>query len=356
MSAVLHALLFALAAADRPAHADAAACAKAFKPETAREWGMTATAWNAACAKGLDADDVLRQAQRTSMAACVAKFLPYEAKGKVPTGQTQAFCAQGSEGRAHLAAVAGLPSESPPKPAAPPPPRQKPGGSALGPVGDALAEARAGWKGDACLMGLHYLYEDSGLTTPEEAFNAWQEKRAIAYSRIAVETYDYYFVSDSVPRDFLRVTFADHLEPECAKLTHLRGPDKDTYGRDSLSGACLGAPALDVAQAIAAAEQNGWTAASPLEATLVTLPKGYFGGICPHTDKYKGPVVDCGILETWDKAKLRRVTGKPVWVLSSAGKTAFVDAVSGRFRYLAPGATDLPVARSLVIGKNRCAY
>lgn len=351
------ALGLALAAAGR-ADAQSPACLAAYKAEYAAQWQMTASDWNKACAKGLDGGDVLRQAQRDSMARCVARFLPHERNGKIPTGETQAYCARGADGRAHLAAAAGLPPELPPAPRRPPPPRvpeRKPGSAGMGPLQAALDKARTAWRPDACFSGLAYHYGPFEYSDCEEIQRAREERRS---ERITVRTgkdyFNYYFSSDASERDIYRVSYHDDLK-QCPDTVSLKGPDHENAPRPAGLEDCLGAVSVDVGQAVEIAARNGWKAAVPMRAVLASFPKAFFAKACGKgTAALGGAVwrdypVTCGD-GGWDQAKLRRATGSPVWVLSSREQTAVVDARTGRFRFLGAGAFDMDLPYDLGVG------
>lgn len=327
------ALVLAYAAA--LASADPAACSAAYKAEYSAEWGAPKAAWDALCAKGYAAPDALRAVQRASVAACTAKFAPYEAQGKIPTGQAQAYCAQGASGRADLAEAAGLPPEKPKAPPGPRIPPRKPGSSGMGPVASALAKARDAWQADACLSGVYYHYRVLQLTagcTREEEY-----VRSDGY-----EKYSYFFASPKSLRDVYRVTFTD-AHNGCPDAPYLKGPEHQNFPKTVGLDDCLKDVALDAEQAFAVAARNGWLADETVFAWLTSFPKGFFARACgARTDAvspegwYGSYAVACGDGQ-WDQAKLRLATGAPVWILSSARKTAVVDAVTGRFRALAKG-------------------
>lgn len=342
MSGLLAAVLL-LAAPLRAAPAD---CAADYKPEHAKEWEITRAAWNAYCAKGYDASDALRQGQRDSMARCSARYLPYEAKQKLARGEAGALCAQGAAGRAQLGEKTGDRTAAPAAPAAPAPPPRKPGASKMGPFGRALEVAQASWRPDACFAGLFYTAIESAFIPMAEWTRARAEGRAPARDKTELEEYAYYFHSGSDAVNSYRVSFGDKLEASfCYKVDRMDGPDHtDTALVAGLDG-CLGAVDVDLPTAIDIATKNGWAMDAPFKAYLVQLPHGHFQRACRSATSKNAPV-DCSLLETWDAAKLRRTTGKPVWVLTAADRTAFLDAKGGRFRYLAPGPVDLRAAKS----------
>lgn len=337
--------LFLLSSA--AAAADQAACAAAFKPEYSVEWGADRKTWNALCAKGYDRSDALREVQRQGMANCVARFSPYEAKQKIPKGEAAALCARGSDGRALLAERTGdrasLTPAAPPKPAAP---ARKPGGSLMGPFGRALEVAKAQWRGDACFAGLYYVYIESVYIPVEEWTRARAEGRAPNKDKTDLEEYAYYFHSDAEPVNAYRVSFGDKLEAAfCYKIDRMDGPDAtDTIKVTGLDG-CLGPVEVDLPTAVSIAAKNGFQADPPLKAYLMNIPPGHLQRACRGSTSKYAPV-KCDEVGDWDAAKLRLVTGKPVWVLTANGRTAFVDALKGRFRYLAPGPIDFKAAKS----------
>ena len=123
------------------------------------------------------------------------------------------------------------------------------------------------------------------------------------------------------------------------------GPDSsDTTSVVGLDS-CMGPMDVDLPTAVAIATKNGFVMDAPLKAYLVQLPAGHFQRACRGRTARFAPI-NCGALSSLEEAKLRRVTGKPMWVLVAAGKTAFVDAFKGRFRYLAPTEVDLRAAKS----------
>lgn len=317
------------------AAADPAACAKGFKPEHAVEWGATQGAWNALCAKGFDAVDALRQAQRDSIARCVAKFQPYEAQGKLANGQAQAFCARGASGRAELAESAGLPPERPKPPPGPRIPTRKPGSAGMGPLSQALAKARDAWQADVCLSGVYYQYRVlqlyAGCTREDEYLR-----------RDGFDKYSYFFASPASQRDIYRVIFTD-AHNGCPDAPYLKGPAHENFPKTAGLDACLEGVKLDIDQAFAVAAKHGWVPDDTIFAWLTTPPRGFFAKACgSRTDAvsaepwYGSYKVECGD-GRWDQGKLRPATGKPVWILSSARKTAVIDAATGRFRLLGAG-------------------
>lgn len=323
----------ALTLSAAPAAAQAPDCSAAYKAEYAAEWQMSAADWAQACAKGLNASDVLRQAQRGSMARCVAKFQPYEQSGKIPTGQVGAFCAQGAAGRAQLAAAAGVPAEAAPPPPRPPGPRipdRKPGSAGMGPLSAALSTAREVWQPDACFSGLTYHFGSRHYPYCDE------------FQR---DSFNYYFSSKASERDIYRVSYHDELK-QCPNVASLKGPNHQNAPRPTGLDACLSEVSVDVGQAVEIAERNGWKAAVPIRAVLASFPKAFFARTCGRgTAAMGGKVwrdypVTCGDGD-WDAARLRRATGSPVWVLSSHTQTAIVDARTGRFRFLGAGEFDM---------------
>lgn len=332
------------------ASADAASCAAAYKPEHLAEWGATKADWDAHCVKGYDP---LREVQRASVARCRAKFQPYEAKGKIPTGQSQAYCAQGAAGRAELAAAAGIPVEN----AAPPPPprvpKRKPGSAGMGPVGQALTIARDVWKPDACLTGLRYIYRPLSYADCNEIETARREGRG---ERVTVRTgsdkFDYYFNSASSERDIYRVSLGEHFT-NCPDTVAMWGPVHENSPKTSGLTQCLGKVDVEVGQAFDIAVRNGWKADVPAEGTLASFPTGFFAKACGSStrelgvSKWDDVRVDCGDGD-WDMAKLRRATGGPVWVLSTAAQTAVIDAMTGRLRFMGGGAFKLDVPVGIV--------
>lgn len=327
------ALLLALAAS--ASAADPAACSKGFTPELAAEWETTRGTWNSLCAKGYDAGDVLREVQRASVARCTAKFLPYEKTGKVPSGQAQAFCARGSSGRLELASSAGLPPDTPPPPKKPRIPVRKPGSAGMGPLSLALNKVREAWQADACLSAVRYYYRvlatEIGCTKEEQHT-----------SSEGFDKYSFFFASPGSLRDIYRVTYTD-AQKGCPDAIYLKGPHHENFPKTAGLSECLTGVKVDVGQAFAVAEANGWRASAPVTGWLANFPTGFFAGACGSStgalggEPWEGNyLVRCGD-DDWDKAKLRRATGSPVWVLSSATQTAFVDALTGRFRHLASG-------------------
>ncbi|TBR20972.1 hypothetical protein EPO15_11500 [bacterium] len=335
------ALLLALAAAAR---AEPSACALAYRPEYSVDWEITQSAWNAYCAKGYDAGDALRQSQRDALARCVARFSPYEAKQKIPPGEAAALCAQGADGRARLAERTG----DRPKPVVakttPAPPR-KPGASKMGPFGRALEVAQS-WRPDACFSGLYYVSIESVFIPIAEWEAARTAHRAPNKEKTQLEEYAYYFHSPSDAVNAYRVSFGDNLDTAfCYKVDRLDGPDHTDTALVQGLDACLSGAQVDLPGAIDVAAKNGWRMDLPFKAYLVQVPAGFFQRACRSATRNNAPV-RCDELDAWDPAKLRRVTGAPVWVLTAAGQTAFVDAVKGRFRYLAPGGVDFKAAKS----------
>lgn len=341
MTRALAAALFLAA----PASAGPADCSAAYKPEYEEQWEVTKPAWDSYCAKGYAASDALRQGQRDSMARCTARFAPYEKAQKIPTGEAAALCAQGADGRERLAARTGERPKPPPPPVRAEP-RRKPGASNMGPFGRALDVARSSWRPDACFAGLYYASIESTYISVEEWTRARAAGRPPEKDKVELEEYAYYFHSGSDAVNSYRVSFGDKIESAfCYKVDRMDGPDHtDTLLVTGL-GACLGDVDVDLPTAIDIATKNGWALDTPLKAYLVNLPSGHFQRACRSAASKNAPV-DCGLLAAWDSAKLRRTTGKPVWVLTAAGRTAFLDARGGRFRYLAPGPVDLRAAKS----------
>ena len=326
------------------ASADPASCSQAYKAEFAAEWGATKAAWDAHCAKGYD---TLREVQRASVARCTAKFQPYEAKGKIPTGQAQAYCAQGASGRASLAAAAGLPADAPPAPRGPRIPPRKPGGAGMGPLSRALDVAKKDWSPEACFSGLKYSYWTEDYPDCAEIEEATAEGRGTRNTATAgLDAFSYYFASPSVERDIYAVRIAQRLR-DCPFSVYLKEPDHLNAPKAAGFSACLQGVKVDVGQAFDVAAQNGWKPDLPVGGYLAAFPAGFFSKACGSGtasvgDAWKDYKVECGA--DWDKGKLRRATGGPVWVLTSKDQTAVVDAVTGRFRFLGDGvfAMDLP--------------
>lgn len=349
-----------------PARADGAACAAAYRPEYAEEWDAPRSAWDALCAKGYDASDALREAQRASLARCVAKFLPFEQKGKIPVGQTQAYCAQGAAGRASLAEAAGLPPEAPKPPPGPRIPARKPGAAGMGPLSAGLAKVREAWRPDACLSGARYYFRVIGYSDCEETYNAVRENRSARITdRLGFDKYSYFFASPGSERDIYRVTFTDALRT-CPDGVYTKGPEHENVPKTAGLTACLEGVSVDVGQAFDIAVKNGWVADETVVGWLAVLPSGFFARACGRdTSALGGPpwmgafAVRCGD-GGWDPAKLRRATGGPVWILTSNDQTAFVDAATGRFRYRGAGdfCLDLPpsyLSATLTDGDPRCS-
>ena len=343
-------LLLAMASAAPAGAAENPACAAAYRAEYAEQWMVTAENWKTYCEKGFDGPGALRQAQRDSMTWCISKFMPYEQKGKIPVGNTQAFCAQGASGRERLTAAAGIVEKprAPAAPAAPPVPPVKAGGSRMGPFGQALEVAVTSWKPDACFAGLSYRY----MSTTFIQFAEWERARAAGrqpnMGAIELEEYTYYYHSDSEKLNAYRVSFGDKLEMTfCYKVDRMHGPDHVDTALVTGLDACLGPVDIDLPTAIDIATKNGFVMDVPFNAYLVQLPSGYLQGACRNgSNGYS--MVKCSNGGDWDPVKLRRVSGKPIWVLSSSGRTAFIDARKGRFRYLAPGELDLGASGSPV--------
>lgn len=345
--AALLAVLAGAACLAVPARADRASCSAAYKPSYAVDWEITRAAWESYCAKGYDAADSLRQGQRDSMTSCAARFAPYEAKQKIPPGEAAALCAQGADGRARLAEKtgdrAGLAPAAPPSP---PTPRRKAGDSEMGPFGKALAVARDAWKPDACFSGLYYAYIQTTFIPLDEWTRARAAGRPPNKDKTDLEEYAYYFQSPSDAVNSYRVSFGDKLEAAfCYKVDRMDGPDNTDTNPVVGFGSCMGPVDVDLPTAVAVATKNGWVMDAPMKAYLVQLPAGHFQRACRGRTARFAPIA-CDALSSLDEAKLRRVTGKPVWILTAAGKTAFVDALKGRFRYLAPTAVDLKAAKS----------
>lgn len=343
-------LLLALASG---AQADQASCAAAFKPEYSVEWGAERKTWDALCAKGYDQGDALREVQRQEMARCVARFSPYEAKQKIPSGEAAALCARGADGRAILAERTGdkasLTPVVPPKPREP---ARKPGDSKMGPFGRALDVAKTSWHPDACFAGLHYVSIESTFIPVDEWTRARAEGRPPNKDKTELEEYAYYFHSPSEAINAYRVSFGDKLEAAfCYKVDRMDGPDTtDTAPVTGLDG-CLGPVEVDLPTAIDVATKNGWVMDHPLRAYLVQIPAGQFQRACKGRTRAYAPL-NCDLLESLNAAKLRLVTGAPVWALTAGGKTAFVDALKGRFRYLFPGGMDLRAAKSFKFAES----
>lgn len=338
-------LLLLLAAPPDAAAVENPACLAAYRTEYAEQWMVTPENWKTYCEKGFDGPGALRQAQRDSMTWCINRFMPYEQKGKIPVGLTQAYCAQGASGRERLTAAAGI-VEKPRAPAPPPVPQVKAGGSQMGPFGKAVEVAVVSWKPDACFAGLAYKY----ISTTFIQFAEWERARAAGrppnMGAIELEEYTYYFHSASDPLNSYRVSFGDKLELTfCYKVDRMDGPDHIDAALVTGLDSCLGPVDIDLPTAIDIAVKNGFVMDVPFNAYLVKLPAGYLQGACgAKANSYS--MVKCSNGGEWDPVKLRRVSGKPIWVLSSAGRTAFVDARRGRFRYLAPGELNLGTSGS----------
>lgn len=358
-------LLLALAAG--ASAADPAACSKGFTPELAAEWETTQASWNSLCAKGYDAGDVLREVQRASVARCTGKFLPYEKTGKVPVGQAQAFCARGSSGRAELATSAGLPPDRPPAPPKPRVPPRKPGSAGMGPVGLGLSKAREAWRPDACLSGMRYYFRVLGISDCEEVRAAALEHRSERVTdRLGFDKYSYFYSSPGSERDIYRVTYTD-AHRSCPDAIYTKGPEHENLADTAALSTCLQGVTVDAGQAFDIAEKNGWKATENVVGWLGVFPTAFFARTCGRTTLAMGGPpwmgdysVQCGD-GRWDAAKLRRATGTPTWVLTSDDQTAFVDAVTGRFRYLGAGnfCLDLPPSylnATFADGDARCPH
>ncbi|MBI5596383.1 MAG: hypothetical protein HY928_09880 [Elusimicrobia bacterium] len=338
-------LLLGLILSQQAAGASESGCMAAYKAEYAEQWMATQENWKTYCAKGFDGPGALRQAQRDSMAWCMAKFSPFEREGKIPVGNTQAYCAQGAAGRERLSAAAGI-VQKPPPPAVPPVVPVKAGGSRMGPFGKALEVAGTSWKPDACFSGLLYRY----VKTSFIEFAEWERARASGrppnVGSIELEAYTYYFHTDSDPLNAFRVSYGDKLELTfCYKVDRMDGPDFTDTPEVAGLDACLGPVDIDLPTAIGIAVKNGLVMDVPFTAYLAQLPPGLLQRMCQGRLRQDSPLI-CSARGEWDAAKLRRVSGKPIWVLSSFGRTAFVDALKGRFRYLGPGTIDLGASGS----------
>ncbi len=323
-----------------------AACSAAYKDSYASDWGLEKKAWLAACAKRTEPDDILIAWQRGTMANCVARFLPYEKTKKLNPGEAQALCAQGEAGRSRLEEATGLhsakPAAAPPAPALPP---IKPGDSKLGPLSAALGVAQSQWKPDACFSGLYYKYIESKFIAVSEWEAAKRAGRAPASSPVDLEEYAYYFHSDSSAADQYRVSFGDELDAAfCYKVKRMDGPDSLDVPPVSGLDSCLSGVDVDLGKALAAATAGGFHVEAPMKAFLGSLPSGFFERACGKHNA--GSPVPCSKLRGWDAGKLRRVTGRPVWVLTTADKTAFVDAKEGALRFIGDGPFDLRAAKS----------
>ncbi|MBI3300293.1 MAG: hypothetical protein HYZ75_19170 [Elusimicrobia bacterium] len=320
-------------------------CYGAYSPEVGREWEVAQADWNAMCDKGYSASDALRQSQRSSMARCTARFSPYEGKGKLPSGESAAYCARGSSGRARLAERTGTAAS---KPAAAPPKPRKPGDARMGPLARALDQARA-WKPDACLSGLYYFYDDTTFITSEEWSRARAAGRIPERGQVPFEEYSYYFDYPSrTDREVngYRVSYGDVIDVNfCNDVKRMEGPDQTESPFETGFTDCIGSVPVDLGAAVDAAAKGGFALETPFKAYLARLPTGFFHDPC-RGGLAKKPPVECSDLRNWDPAQLRRVTGRPMWILSASGRTAFVDALKGRLRYVTSGGVDFGTSDS----------
>lgn len=96
------------------APAAAADCASGYANYEA-EWAITRAQWDADCASGLKAEDILRTRQQAFMADCAAYYRPFLAKARLEEWNLQVYCAQGAAGEGKLSGMAGAPLRRPPE-------------------------------------------------------------------------------------------------------------------------------------------------------------------------------------------------------------------------------------------------
>lgn len=309
------AAIFLFLAASRAGAVDGAAeaCRAGWQEKYASDWGLVHEDWDALCASGKDPVENLHRAQAAFIKECVARF-----EKTAASGMPAALCAQGKQGEQRLREMTGVPAEAAePKEAVPIVTAGlvlAPGNSDTGPFMPALRAARSRWKDDACWSGLHYGYTKSVYISAAEWERARREHRPERQESASIEQYNYAFISPTAGPTGYRVSYGDHIESVfCSEIERLKGPEAEP-GRvmEGFAG-CLRDVSVGLAKAIVTAGFHAGPAEANLSADLVTLPRGYF--------KEKSGLT---------AGQLRRITGVEVWMVSSGGRTAFVDAGSGR--------------------------
>jgi hypothetical protein len=86
---------------------DEAACRSAYSPDYAAVWRLAREDWDKGCAARTRSGDILRDAQRVFMDACVKRFPP---RADLPAFEVQVQCARGTVGETRLAPPPPAPS------------------------------------------------------------------------------------------------------------------------------------------------------------------------------------------------------------------------------------------------------
>jgi hypothetical protein len=344
-------ILCALAAAAR-AGERAEHCKAGWQEKYASDWGLDRQRWDAAC-ESSQAEDVLRQVQGSFMQSCRERFASAEQEKKLAPGLLAVLCAQGRPGQAQLEAMTGTARQSQPEAPKASEPVRPAGSGGMGPLMSGLKVARASWRSDACFSGLYYSYAESTWIDPEE-WSRWRREHGhgLRESLTDVEQYSYFFNSPSAQPDY-RVIYGDEIdETFCSSMERLKGPEAAEVGASEAFASCLQGVEIDLSQAVKIAAEHGLKPGAKLWAFLGVFPRSFFS---QHGCRLEPDQRACSDAP-WDTAKLRRVWGTEVWAVVSNGKTAFIDARKGRFRFLGPGGLDIPAAHSSSVFGIPCEH
>jgi len=326
------AFLLALLLAAPAAASAASGCEAAWQDSYASDWEFPRDEWMARCRASLDPNAALREAQSAFMAKCKERFSRPDARAAA--AQAEIYCALGKPGRSKLYALAGLPDEDAPKPAPKPaeqPHASPPGTGGMGSLMQALRDARAKWKPDACFSGLEYTYNVTPLTTDAEWKRAYKAKVDPAYSITFLEVHEYAFHSEQVKLGGYRVTYGDHVDTAtCTDLARHLGPDVNGFAHVPFYARCLSQVRLDVRQALAVVFPQG----APVErvfAMLGTLTADFLSGPgCEVVRTGRDSADACAGVPGWDARSLRPALGREVWAIVVGERTDFVDAADGK--------------------------
>lgn len=331
--AMRRALLAALLLAPATARADPA-CEAAWQDSYASDWGFPREKWLSACRAGLDAPSALKEAQSAFMAKCRERFMKPDARAAA--AQAEIFCALGRPGRSKLYAMAGLPDEDAPPPLppaaagaeAPPANVPPPGIGGMGPLMQALRDARSKWKPDACFAGLAYHHVITPSTTDEEWQLAKRTHRDPAYALTSLEEHDYAFRSGEVKEGGYRVSYGDHVDTaDCTNLRRGLGPDAGGLVNLPFFSRCLGSVKLDLPQALAVVFTKA-APASDVYAVLGTVTEEFMSRC--EIQRSGRELQKCAEAPGWDLRSLKLAPGREVWAVMVGGRTDFVDAATGK--------------------------